>query len=334
MKIEIGESLALSYLKHVKKCVLYQNNWKISSRWRQLDKGKNKKNTTLEEKIFNEIKIRFNGVFKSSFNQTIKQAEIDVLGMDKEGKIYAIDIAYHEKGLSYDKDNNVTINKMIKKLLRSYLILLSYFPDRDYEIIFASPKVGDTKEQLILVAFDKLRELFPNKNTEVKNKVEFKYISNEAFKEEILDKTIEASKKDSDTNELFMRSYKLLKLFDKISTITEKTIDVDKEIPPTASFVLEFETANEKTSVLEFKPSKEKSLEFEFIPFDEKLFKKELIKTKQAKITWFYPDRQEETIWNADKITENSKIRENIRNRKKVKAREKSGLYKVKLEII
>ena len=64
------------------------------------------------------------------------------------------------------------------------------------------------------------------------------------------------------------------------------------------------------------------------------LFKKELIKTKQAKITWFYPDRQEETIWNDDKITENSKSRENIRNRKKVKAREKSGLYKVKLEII
>ena len=42
-----------------------------------------------------------------------------------------------------------------------------------------------------------------------------------------------------------MRSYKLLKLFDKISTITEKTIDVDKEIPPTASVVLEFEPSHE-----------------------------------------------------------------------------------------
>lgn len=68
MKIEIGESLALSYLKHVKKCVLYQNNWKISSKWKESDKGENNKNTTLEEKIFNEIKTRFNGVFKSSFN--------------------------------------------------------------------------------------------------------------------------------------------------------------------------------------------------------------------------------------------------------------------------
>lgn len=63
------------------------------------------------------------------------------------------------------------------------------------------------------------------------------------------------------------------------------------------------------------------------------VFKRELIKAKLAKITWFYPDRQEETIWNADKLRK-FKIRENIRNRKKVKAREKSGLYKVKLEII
>ena len=33
MKIEIGESLALSYLKHVKNCVIYQTNWKSSSQW-------------------------------------------------------------------------------------------------------------------------------------------------------------------------------------------------------------------------------------------------------------------------------------------------------------
>ena len=108
MKIEIGESLALSYLKHVKKCVLYQNNWKISSKWAKPDEDEdededeNEEKITLEKKIFNEINIHFNNIFKSSFNQTLKQAEIDALGMDKKGKIYAIDIAYHEKGFSYD----------------------------------------------------------------------------------------------------------------------------------------------------------------------------------------------------------------------------------------
>jgi hypothetical protein len=33
MKIEIGESLMMSYLKHIKKCTFYQLNWKVSSNW-------------------------------------------------------------------------------------------------------------------------------------------------------------------------------------------------------------------------------------------------------------------------------------------------------------
>ena len=37
MKIEIGESLALSYLKHVKKCVFYKNKWNISIKWAKSD---------------------------------------------------------------------------------------------------------------------------------------------------------------------------------------------------------------------------------------------------------------------------------------------------------
>ena len=30
MKIEIGESLCYSYLRHVKRCWLVQSNWKVS----------------------------------------------------------------------------------------------------------------------------------------------------------------------------------------------------------------------------------------------------------------------------------------------------------------
>ena len=39
-----------------------------------------------------------------------------------------------------------------------------------------------------------------------------KYVSNDEFKEQILDPTIEAGEEDADTNELFLRSYKLLNL--------------------------------------------------------------------------------------------------------------------------
>lgn len=33
MKIEIGESLLQSYLKHVENCLISQTNWKTSSNW-------------------------------------------------------------------------------------------------------------------------------------------------------------------------------------------------------------------------------------------------------------------------------------------------------------
>ena len=358
MKIEIGESLALSYLKHVKKCVLYQNNWKISSRWdtfneeavekvfnkineydvsenffpskkikekvalcqklkqtkKDTDKpiiqqteidticqickkaeisaiknilqqteidtienmlkkaeidATNKKSKQTEIDALNQIlkqneadtsnneltQTKIDAICKilkkaetDALNQILKQAEIDTIGMDKEGKIYTMDIAFHEGGLNYRSNKEETARRIIEKLLSSYMMLLRYFPDRDYEITIASPKVREETEKSIIPKFDGLKKLFSNE------KVEFKYISNEVFKKEILDKTIEASKKDSDTNELYMRSYKLLKLFDKISTITEETIDLDTEIPPTASLVLEFKPSYEKPLVLEFEP--------------------------------------------------------------------------------
>ena len=393
MKIEIGESLALSYLKHVKKCVFYQTNWKSSSQWAKTEndmaedifhKIKHIEEYVKKKENENEIENRVIKIFKNIFpnkelkkkialcqklqqtvkdttnstlqqteidtikntlekaeidalnqilkknkiktidnilkqaeadaiNQILKQAEIDALGIDKEGKMYTMDIAFHEGGLNYRSNKEETARRIIEKLLSSYMMLLRYFPNRNYEIIFASPKVGEETEKSIIPKFDGLKKLFSNE------KVEFKYISNEAFSKEILKETIDNSKEDSDTNELFMRSYKLIQLLEDISNKKNKKINLNKKNSPTDYIELEF---------------KQKNLEFEFIPSDEKQFKKELIKTKQAKITWFYPDRQEETVWNADKISENSKIRENIRNRKKVKAREKSGLYKVKLEII
>jgi hypothetical protein len=283
MKIEIGESLALSYLKHVKKCVIYQNNWKISSKW---DKPENdmaedifhkikhieeyikekglenkieknaievfdkifpnkelKKKITLCQKLKQTEKDTTNQILKQAeidaLNQILKQAEIDALGIDKEGKMYTMDIAFHEGGLNYRSNKEETARRIIEKLLSSYMMLLRYFPNRNYEIIFASPKVGDTKEKLIISTFEGLKKLFSNE------KVEFKYISNEAFRKEFLDKTIEASESDSDTNELFMRSYKLIQLLEDISNKKNKKTNLNKKNSPTDYIELEFKPSDE-----------------------------------------------------------------------------------------
>lgn len=209
MKIEIGESLAVSYLKHVKRCVIYQTNWKSSSQWAFL--GEVGDASEAFERLVKDGLLSFQGKTKPSFSQFLKQAEIDILGINLfEKKMYVMDIAYHEDGLNY-KNEDRTIKSFKKKLLRSYLLLRSYFPeDYEYEIIFASPKVRPKLNKELEDATEALNDL--RDDVLSKGAVVFKYIANDKFKDKILDPTLEASKDDADTNELFLRSYKLLNL--------------------------------------------------------------------------------------------------------------------------
>lgn len=204
MKIEIGESLVLSYLKHVKNCVIYQTNWKASNRWSITDEEKLKVifETVRKSEEFRDISK------KSEFDQFLKQAEIDALGIDQAGKVYAIDIAFHKQGLGYGSTDEEAAARVTKKLFRSYLAMRGYFPGREYEIIFASPKVGPTRD----IVIDKAVESLCRRLGEV-NREKFKYITNDAFRDDILRETLRVTKDDADTNELFLRSYKLLRLY-------------------------------------------------------------------------------------------------------------------------
>ena len=138
MKIEMGESLMLSWLKHAKECKITQLNWKPSSNW-------NTYNEKEVEALYNNAILHF-PVFKQNSNleQIIKQAEIDILGLSYENNTtyyYAVDIAYHESGLNYGSKDE-TIERISKKLLRSAFLLYLYFDVKDGEIIFASPKIN------------------------------------------------------------------------------------------------------------------------------------------------------------------------------------------------
>lgn len=215
MEIEIGESLCLSYLKHVKKCVIYQTNWKLSSWWLQ-ELGKKspaeelydklKESPSKEKTAATDFDVK--DVLTSDFSQFLKQAEIDVLGVDKDGNVYAIDVAFHEGGLGYGKKVEAR-DCMMKKFVRSYMIMLGCFPGKKCTVIFASPKVDAAKQDLIMPA---LEELQADARFKDKEMITLEYIANDKFKEEILDQTIEASRDDADTNELFLRSYKLISM--------------------------------------------------------------------------------------------------------------------------
>lgn len=239
MKIEIGESLALSYLKHVKECAVYQTNWKLPSWWLKKLEGQSLGwNFYLELERSRREEAGLKGgiedekTLKSEFLQFLKQAEIDALGVDREGRVYAIDVAFHEKGLSYGS-KVATRDCVIKKFVRSYLIMLSCFPGKACTVIFASPKVDKAKDDLIRAALKGLS----NDDRFKDEMITFEYIVNKDFEKDILLPTIEASKDDADTNELFLRSCKLLwmpyALLDKKENENDAT-----SLSPTSSSLL------------------------------------------------------------------------------------------------
>ena len=202
MKIEMGESLMQSYLKHIKGCLITQTNWKTLRSWKKSNEDKAKAK-------FEKIKKEYPNIFseKTKFEKMLNQSELDVIGIAND-KIYMVEIAFHEQGLRYGNDDNKVRDRVLKKMIRAYLIWKIYFSNYSCEIIFASPKVNPSPDGLLNECFSKLAK----DNFYKEDKVEFKYLSNKKFKDEILLPTLETLKSDSDTSELFLRSAKLLKI--------------------------------------------------------------------------------------------------------------------------
>ncbi|MBK7962436.1 MAG: hypothetical protein IPK04_15370 [Bdellovibrionales bacterium] len=123
MKIEMGESLMRSWLRHVQGCQLAELNWKPSSTWviRDQQKLMDKANAHFSSKLGYEI---FGGTKLAS--QLLCQAEIDVLGIKSDSlgkieKVFAVDVAFHEAGLNY-RGNSNSLAKVLKKMVRSAMV--------------------------------------------------------------------------------------------------------------------------------------------------------------------------------------------------------------------
>ena len=214
MKIEIGESVCYSFLRHVKRCWLVQSNWKASENWPKRD-------DVDMELIFAHMKERFDpdgSVFKGtrSCSQFLKQGEIDVVGVGLNGDVHAMEVAYHEKGLNYTGDS---ANRVLKKLLRTMLILDAYHPrNTQKHIYFVSPKVHRGVQRPLEDTFNQLQIEYPT--------VDWQLITNEEFGSLLLSPTLEKAASVADTSELFIRSAKLLEL----SGLTKKVNNVPSPI--------------------------------------------------------------------------------------------------------
>src|SRR5690554_1833854 len=217
MKIEIGESLLYSWLKHIQKCQVVQTNWKSSILWFE---GKREEELNIDKKHFDVVlniahglKEKFN--IQININDNIEKilgfTEIDNLGisfLENTKKIIAVESAFHEGGLNYGSNGDSKV-KVIEKFLRTAICLLTVFPNIESKIIFATPKASSTLVKDIEEITNYLHKEFKDNGLSIT----FEIISNEKYYSEILDKVLKTSDKIADSNELFVRSNKLIQMF-------------------------------------------------------------------------------------------------------------------------
>lgn len=212
MKIEMGESLFYSWLRHVKECQIVQTNWKVSPQW-------NLKNETDLETLMQVVDKHFSEkynytVFKknASLSQILQQGECDAIGItlqDGERYLYAVDVAFHESGLNYGSRDE-TVMKVIAKTVRTAMCLWGYMECKDAEIVFASPKITPSILGDIIPCIEDINDIFLDNGYQFRARV----IANEDFNDVVLQPILMVSDGIADTSELFLRAYQMLNMFE------------------------------------------------------------------------------------------------------------------------
>lgn len=237
MKIEIGESLAQSWLKHVKGCQVVQLNWKAKI-------GPGMHGLELAGKILEDamqanqhrpalIDIRPHATTQGTLLQFLRQAEIDAFGVQLTAndhavstKLYTVDVAFHTNGVS-----GPYLNRIPMKLIRSALALLTTFNVKEGYISFAAPTIRPRMTAKLEDLLKEVQDLFEPYGL----KYEFDLYANDKFRDELLLPTIERSREDSDTAELFLRSARLLSGFDLLKVTPAAVAASSPGLAPAAS---------------------------------------------------------------------------------------------------
>lgn len=214
MKIEIGESLVYTWMRHVRGCKLAQLNWKPSPRW-DVDESTRHVLEAFMQEADATFAARGLDVFKKTtgLNQQIKQTECDAFGVCEDaGAPVAIvaESAFHENGLNYG-DKMETCAKVIAKMTRAAMAIHAYLPwVRQFEAIFSSPRINPNIMEILPGFIEELNALL------VKHGIAgcVRLFANDSFKAELLKPVLEVrSAGVADTSELFLRSIQLLDLF-------------------------------------------------------------------------------------------------------------------------
>jgi hypothetical protein len=208
MKVEMGESLCYSWLRHVKRCQIAQTDWRASPSWRIVNVEELEALERAYDTFYRE-KYGFDLFRGNSLQQFLVQAKADVLGLslaEPTQSVYAIDVEFHE---DEHGGKEATAGGIVKNFIRTMLSLYAYFSLKNGEVIFASP---DAKPDVAVTLAPMVREL--NEFTaQLGLSFRMRLITGKDFEAEILQPVVDAGDETTDTSELFLHGVQLYKLF-------------------------------------------------------------------------------------------------------------------------
>jgi hypothetical protein len=212
MKIEVGESLIFSWLRHVQGCPIAQTSWKPSPTWPVLNEPALARDFEATREVA-EQRLGFEVFKKSSFQQFIRQAEIDVLGLrfsDAGTVAVAVDSAFHENGIQYG-DLKETVGRILKKMIRTAFALEAYFDLHQADIIFATPKMHNAVRDALQGCWPDLQSILADCGGLSAERLRLRIVTNGDFVEQIIQPVLDRMDEVADTGELFLRAQQLVR---------------------------------------------------------------------------------------------------------------------------
>ena len=189
MKIEIGEFLILSWLRHVHGCVVTQMNWSPSPAW-TVARERELRAAFEAVRRFSDDTIGGSSFGKVDFGSFVRHARIDVLGLrldrDSGGTdAIAVDSAINDTELPHGNAEE-TIVRLIQRMTRAGFALAAYLNPRQASVVFATPWLAKTVRQEVQRHLALLETRLAEQRDQAISRLRFRVIADADFADEIV----------------------------------------------------------------------------------------------------------------------------------------------------
>jgi hypothetical protein len=204
MKIEIGEFLILSWLRHVRGCVVTQMNWSPSPAW-TVARERELRATFEAARSFADDTIGRSSFGQVDFESFVRHASIDVLGLrvDRDGgtEAIAVDSAINDTELPHGNAEE-TIVRLIQRMTRAAFALAAFLEPRQASVVFATPWLATAVRQEVQRHLALLEQRLAQQRGPGMAHLRFRVIADGDFADEIVQPVMEHVGAVADTSGL------------------------------------------------------------------------------------------------------------------------------------